>query len=193
MTISQARLHAMAEAARSILGAYGEKVQSLRSVLTMARRGDLTGEELIALLDSIASPLPLADERALLAAESAHYAATSGKNERERAYRARARGAEADQARGQDKAQTQALTALGLSEPLPTVSLTDAERREIAQESELMGLTQTARAMERGGLDPTAGLLPGYEWDEASKTVRRTSSASTNVQPPDATEDDWGT
>lgn len=188
MTISQAQLHAMAEAARSILGAYGEKVQSLRSVLTMARRGGLTGEELIALLDSIASPLPLADERALLAAESAHFAATSAKNDRERAYRARARGAEAGQV-----SFARPVFPPHLSEPLPTVSLTDAERRAIAQESELMGLTQTARAMERGGLDPTAGLLPGYEWDEASKTVRRSASAASHVQPPADETDDWGT
>lgn len=207
MTISQSRLHASVEAGRAILDAYEAKCAKAREVVQMAKRGDLPPHIILAYLDAVATPdMGIAEPRATLAAEAAHYAATAKRNARSQAYRRRESGTEVYESR-QSPNPSQWTTptpqpSVAVHQPareaeadlaltaamFPEVRLTEAERKEIAVLSELMGLTETARALDKIGLDPTAGLTSTYRWNPTTREVELASRTS----EPTETEEDWG-
>lgn len=89
MTISQSTLHEVAEAGRRILSVFESHLSELASAIKRNADGRLSNDGLYAQIVLLAE-LPeaaLARPRATLAAEAAHYAATSKKNKREQKRR----------------------------------------------------------------------------------------------------------
>lgn len=198
MTISQARLWRTVTAAKEILAAYEDKLGEIASLLSMLKRSSMTADQFASYLHSISAGQPLTAERVILAEETGRYLKTSAKNEREQHYR-RARQGTPMETREKRRLEGEEETTHQLS-PLSTLTpevdrllvaratLTDAERREIAIQSELMGLTETARALEHIGLDPTAGLTSTYRWNGITREVELASRPSM----PTEDEPDWG-
>lgn len=202
MTISQARLWRTVTAAKEILAAYEDKLGEIASLLSMLKRSSMTADQFASYLHSISTGQPLTAERVILAEETGRYLKTSAKNEREQHYRRARQGTpmetrEKRRLEGQGQAEEETTHQLSpLSTLTPEVdrllvaraTLTDAERREIAIQSELMGLTETARALEHIGLDPTAGLTSTYRWNPTTREVELASRTS----EPTEDEPDWG-
>lgn len=201
MTISQARLWRTVTAGKEILAAYEDKLGEIASLLSMLKRSSMTADQFASYLHSISAGQPLVAERVILAEETGRYLKTSAKNEREQTYRRARQGTpmetrERRRLEGQAEETTthQSLSPLSTLTPevdrllVARATLTDAERREIAIQSELMGLTETARALEHIGLDPTAGLTSTYRWNGITREVELAS----RTPEPSEDEPDWG-